>query len=371
MSKNIAIIGTVGIPAKYGGFETLTEYLTQNLGAKYNITVYCSLKNYDTKLEKHNNAKLNYINLKANGIQSIPYDIISIFRALKSSDVLLILGVSGCFVLPIVKLISKNKILVNIDGLEWKRAKWSRFAKGFLKLSEKIAVKYADDVITDNKVLQDYVKSIYGIKSRLIAYGADHVTRVSLGEAFLLNYPFAKDYTFKVCRIEPENNIHVILDAFSKVPEKNIICVGNWLNSDYGKNLKKEYEINKNIFLLDPIYDQVVLNQFRSNCSLYLHGHSAGGTNPSLVESMYLGLPIFAFGVDYNKETTENKALYFDDVSELVSLLNNVNENQLIDIGKDMQIIAKKKYTWSNISEQYSVLFNRTVNYFVLLLLVS
>lgn len=359
MLKKISIIGTVGIPAKYGGFETLTEYLTKNLGTVYDITVYCSLKNSHTNQNKHNNANLSYINLKANGIQSIPYDIISIFRALKSSDVLLILGVSGCLVLPIVKLISKNKILVNIDGLEWKRAKWGKFAKWFLKLSEKIAVKYADEIITDNKVITDYVKSDYGASSHLIAYGADHVTHESFDKQLIENYPFVKiDYAFKVCRIEPENNIHVILSAFSKLPNNNIVCVGNWTNSEYGIMLREEYKTFKNIFLLDPIYNQKVLNQLRSNCSIYIHGHSAGGTNPSLVEAMQLKLPVFAYGIQYNIETTENKAFYFSNAAELILLLKNTNKNDLSLIADNMKAIAEKRYTWLAISQAYSSLFN-------------
>ena len=361
--RKIAIIGTMGIPAKYGGFETLVEHLTKNQSANYDMTVYCSSKSYPKQLDVHNDAKLKYINLRANGVQSILYDIISIFKSLKEYDILLILGVSGCIILPVVKLISNNRILVNIDGLEWKRAKWGGFAKWFLKYSEKIAVKYADEIITDNKVLQDYVKSEYGLESNLIAYGADHVTKESIDETFKLKYPYAKNnYTFKVCRIEPENNIHIILEAFSKLPEKKIICVGNWLNSDYGKNLKKEYERNKNIFLLDPIYDQKILNQFRSNCSLYVHGHSAGGTNPSLVEAMYLELPIFSFGINYNRETTVNKAAYFNDVNELVLLLKSQDEDSLNSIAKNMQTIAMEKYTWSSVSEKYSNVFSNESN---------
>lgn len=356
--KKISIIGTVGIPAKYGGFETLVEYLTENLNNEFLLDVYCSSENYPDKSEKYNGADLKYINLKANGIQSIPYDIISIFKSLKKSDILLILGVSGCIVLPLVKLISKKYIIVNIDGLEWKREKWNRFTKLFLKFSESIAVKYSNSVITDNKVINDYVKEKYNVDSHLIAYGADHVTKELFDENFLRKYPFVKDkYAFKVCRIEPENNIHVILEAFSNSPELNIVCIGNWLNSDYGKNLRKEYDNYKNIFLLDSIYDQKVLNQFRCNCSLYVHGHSAGGTNPSLVEAMYLGLPIFAFAVNYNKETTANKAKYFNDVMELISLLKNIKGDELNRIANEMQIVAEERYKWSIISEKYSSLF--------------
>ena len=131
--KKISIIGTVGIPAKYGGFETLTEYLTKNLHKDYDMTVYCSSKSYEEKIDTHNGAKLKYINLNANGVQSIPYDIISIFSSLKFADTLLILGVSGCIILPFIRLFSKKRIIVNIDGLEWKREKWGKGAKWFLK----------------------------------------------------------------------------------------------------------------------------------------------------------------------------------------------------------------------------------------------
>ena len=364
MALKISILGTVGIPAKYGGFETLAEYLTKKLGASYDMTVYCSSKSYDKKLDEHNGAKLKYINLKANGVQSIPYDIISIFKSLKHSDVLLILGVSGGLVLPIIKLVSKKRILVNIDGLEWKRAKWGKFTKMFLKLSERIAVKFADEIITDNKVITDYVKSEYDTDSHLIAYGADHVTHESIDDQLTEKYPFVKsEYAFKVCRIEPENNIHVILEAFSKLPEKHLVCVGNWGNSAYGSNLKNKFNSFKNISLLDPIYDQRILNQLRSNCSLYVHGHSAGGTNPSLVEAMELGLPIFAYGVQYNKETTGGEAAYFNDENELISLLKNINKNELNLIAENMKSIANKIYTWGYVSSEYSNLFpnNKTV----------
>ncbi len=360
MRNKVAIIGTVGIPAKYGGFETLVEYLTKQQNPTHKLIVFCSSKSYNVKLVEHNNATLKYVNLKANGIQSVPYDIVSIIRSLRFSNTILILGVSGCIILPIIKLLSNKRIIVNIDGLEWNRAKWGGLAKWFLKFSEKIAVKYADKIIADNKVIQTYLIKNFGVHSELIAYGADHVTREDIDQDFLKTYPFvASEYSIKVCRIEPENNIHLILEAFSILPEKKFVCIGNWTNSDYGKNLKKEFGEFKNIYLLDPIYDQKLLNQFRSNCSIYIHGHSAGGTNPSLVEAMYLGLPVFAFGVEYNIETTANRALYFSNAQELVSLLSDINDEQLELIGKNLNFIAKKNYTWSHVSREYFKLFDR------------
>jgi glycosyltransferase involved in cell wall biosynthesis len=115
-------------------------------------------------------------------------------------------------------------------------------------------------------------------------------------------------YACKVCRIEPENNVHVVLDAFSKLPRHTLVFIGNWNNSEYGRALREKYKDNTNMHLLDPIYDQRTLDVIRGNCFLYIHGHSAGGTNPSLVEAMYLGLPVIAFDVSYNRTTTDNSS---------------------------------------------------------------
>ena len=354
----ISIIGTVGIPANYGGFETLAEYLTKHLANRFRITVFCSGKSYKSKYKYHNGAQLKYIPLRANGPQSILYDVISIIIALRNADVLLILGVSGCIILPLVKLISKKKVIVNIDGLEWKRAKWGRAAKWFLKYSEKLAVKYADTVVSDNRVIQQYVKDFYRENSELIAYGANHTQKEKLSANVLSSYPFLKNrYAFKVCRIEPENNVHIILEAFSKYPSLNLVIVGNWENSNYSKQLKLQFGKYENIYLLNAIYDQGILNQIRSNSYLYVHGHSAGGTNPSLVEAMYLELPIIVFGVNYNIETTQNKAIYFNDEAELIELLVNLREEKLVLVAKEMRGIAQNEYSWDSISEQYASLF--------------
>ena len=356
--KSVSIIGTVGLPAKYGGFETLTEYLTKYLSKEYDMSVYCSAKSYDGTLESYNGAVLKYINLKANGVQSIPYDIISIVRACRTADTLLILGVSGCIVLPFVKMFSHKKLVVNIDGLEWKRHKWNKYAKWFLKFSEKQAVNYADAVITDNKVIQEYVETEYGKQSSLIAYGADHVQKLHLDTSMLNEFPFLQEkYAFSVCRIEPENNIHLIVEAMSQQETLPLVLIGNWDKSQYGRDLRSQYRHLEHIHLLDPIYDQGRLNQIRSNCTLYLHGHSAGGTNPSLVEAMYLELPIFAFDVAYNRETTEHQAKYFTCSVELFKLIEDLENIDLNEIAEKMYTIAEKRYKWEIIARQYAKLF--------------
>lgn len=359
MSK-IAIIGTVGLPSNYGGFETLVENITKEINQKFDITIYCSAKSYSNKLKTYNNCRLHYINLEANGIQSIFYDIYAIFHALKYADKLLILGVSGCVILPFIKLFSKKIIIVNIDGLEWKRQKWNRFAKWFLKLSERFAVEAADAVICDNIVIKNYVMQTYQKKVHFIAYGGDHSSAVQISQNTYKKYPFLNaKYAFNVCRIEPENNIEMILEAFSGNSKIPLVLIGNWNNSAFGIQIKSKYQDFENIYLLDAIYDQDILNQIRSNCDVYIHGHSAGGTNPSLVEAMSLGLPTFCYDINYNVETTEGSALYFKSSNDLKNLIKSTGKDDLKQLGIKMRYIAQKSYTWSIISNQYSKLFEK------------
>ncbi len=355
--KKVAIIGTAGIPSRYGGFETLAHHLVDQLNSKFKLYVYCS-KNYYKKEERvryFNKARLFYLPFNANGIQSIIYDIVSVLHALFYADTLIVLGVSGGILIPFVKKFTRKKIIVNIDGLEWRRDKWSSPVKKFLKLSERLAVKYSDADITDNEAIQRYTAINYKTLSHLIEYGADHVISKKLTNEDYLQYPFLRNpYAFKVCRIEPENNIHLILEAFATLSDKTLVIIGNWANSEYGKKLKEKYSTTPKIHLLDPIYDQVKLDKIRSNCYIYLHGHSAGGTNPSLVEAMYLGLPVIAFDVSYNRFTTENKAFYFKEVSELIQIIKS---KRIIDYQNNkasMLEIAHRRYTWRIIAQKYT-----------------
>jgi glycosyltransferase involved in cell wall biosynthesis len=354
----MSIVGIVGLPSNYGGFETLVEYLVKERRcSEINYTVYCSKSSYKTHPTTYRNAKLIYIPLKANGIQSILYDILAMIKSIRGSDTILILGVSGCIFLPVLKLFSKVKIITNIDGLEHKRDKWNKYARKFLKFSEKIAVKYSDVIIADNKGIADYVKSEYNVTAEVIAYGGDHVEKLKLTHLIKEKYALPERYAFKVCRIEPENNVELILDSFLENNSLFIVVVGNWNSSEYGMNLKNKFSNKGKLLLLDAIYDKNVLDQLRSNCHLYVHGHSAGGTNPSLVEAMNLGLPIFCYDVVYNRETTKNKAIYFSNQEDLLHLLNKLDSLDLDAYAKKMHDIAKLEYSWSAIVKKYESLY--------------
>lgn len=353
--KNVAIVGCQGIPAKYGGFESLVENIVgDNASSDIHYTVFCSGLDMPDKIHEYKGCTLKYVNMKANGFQSIVYDIFCMMRTFRGYETVLVLGVSGCMFLPILKLFSKNRLVVNIDGLEHRRAKWGKVARWILRTSESMAVRFADVIIADNKGIQDYVTETYQKPSQLIAYGGDHVIRSIAEEKVdqvLASYGLKKqNYAVCVCRIEPENNCHITLEAFSK-SDKELVFIGNWGHSDYAKRLKNQYAQYPNIHILDAIYDLDILYIIRSNASIYVHGHSAGGTNPSLVEAMFFGMPILAFDCVYNRASTQEKASYFKNVEEMLALLNQVHD------GSEMRVIAEREYTWKKIAQQYEATY--------------
>lgn len=210
-------------------------------------------------------------------------------------------------------------------------------------------------MIGDNQGITDYVKRTYGREAVLIPYGGDHAKPVE--DAALFDaYPLAREpYAVSVCRIEPENNIHMILEAFAARADLPLVVVGNWDASRYGRALKESYTSSPRMRLLDPVYDLRRVNWLRCHASLYIHGHSAGGTNPSLVEAMCLGLPVLAFDCVYNRATTENRCLYWKNAAELSALLSE-QESLFPQIARDMHETGMRLYRWEHIAEQYNAL---------------
>lgn len=355
---SVAIIGTNGLPANYGGFETMVNHLTLNSAADISYTVYCSSPNYQQKVKEFNGASLSYLPLKANGWQSLFYDIWGILNSLIHHDVLLILGAPSAIIFPVVKLFTKRPIAVNFGGLEWKREKFSFLRRRYLKFVEKLAVRYADCLVVDNQYFKEYVYKTYNSHSTLIEYGGDHVAKPEVTPLDLQKYPFLSErYAVSVSRAQPDNNLHLLLEAFSTTPEYVLVLVSNWNKFEYGKSLKHKYSSFRNLVLLDAIYDQREIDLIRSNASIYIHSHTYCGTAPSLVEAMNLGLPIIAFTNDTNPQTTESKAMFFSNATELVALLKSLNQSEL-DENKDIMIeIAERRYTWKRIVDLYENMY--------------
>lgn len=361
--KRLSIVGVVGLPAAYGGFETLAENLVR-YSSKNNlslsISVFCSGKKAGRE-DCFSGAKLIYIPLSANGVSSVLYDIISMFTSARNKDdVMLVLGVSGAIAIPFIRLFTGIQVITNIDGIEWKREKWGVFAKYFLRISEYIAVKFSHVVISDNAAIQNHIAESYGCKSEVIAYGGDH--------ALVVNEEFSDsripdEYFLGLCRIEPENNVDLILEGVAGCPDVDLVFIGNWDSSEYGRQLKRKYQNNMNIHLFDPIYDLGVLGAIRINALAYLHGHSAGGTNPSLVEVMHFGTPVVAFNCDFNKYTTHSSAIYFSNCEDLKKILTRfkLDTDVATTVGLQMKKIASKHYSWDGIGASYFKLVTDSV----------
>ena len=359
-NKIITIVGTVGVPASYGGFETLAENLAKYHDAvlpNTSLTIYCSSASYTFKAPSYLSAQLKYVPLNANGPQSILYDIFSLVSAMwNRNEVILLLGVSGAIVLPLVRLLSCARIITNVDGIEWRRDKWQGLAKWFLRFSEKMAVRFSHEVIADNGGIANYVKQTYGVDAHVIAYGGDHAMAV---EAVAVDeFSLPEKFAFCVCRIEPENNVHMVLKAFAALKSHALVMVGNWNNSDYGRTLREKYVAHSHIFLLDPIYDLGKLKTLRSQAAHYVHGHSAGGTNPSLVEAMHFGKPVLAFDCNFNRSTTEDRAFFFKTSAALAHLMETMDETESERVGRHMLEIAQRRYTWRIVAQQYFALLN-------------
>lgn len=355
MVKKVAIIGTVGIPASYGGFETLAENLVRFNGSHspgVELHVYCSSSSYAVKRSKYMGATLYYINLNANGVSSILYDIVSILFAIcRRTDIILLLGVSGAISLPLIRLLTRSRIITNVDGVEWKREKWNGLARWFLRLFERMAVRYSDELVADNAGIAEHIHQAYGCKAHVIAYGGDHALQAESKPYD--GHALPECYALAICRIEPENNVAMILEAFASCTALPLVFVGNWNNSVFGRELRHRYADHDHLYLLDPIYDVGVLRTLRGNAAVYVHGHSAGGTNPSLVEMMHFGLPILAYDCVFNRYTTEDKAIFFKDAESLRRSLVTLDTAEAAHIGVEIRRIALDRYTWDAIGRAY------------------
>lgn len=353
--KRVAIIGSQGVPPKYGGFETLVDNIISNRSDDMKYTVFCSAPDMDTSLSEYKGCRLKYLRLRAHGMMSVPYDILSMVKALRGYDAILLLGVSGGIFLPLFKLLSKARVIVNVDGLEHKREKWDKAAKKYLEFALGTCVKWADEIVSDNRGIQQYLKERYNRDARLIAYGGNHALRNvdSRRQNAMLEYYnlTAGKYDLSICRIEPENNVHLTLAAYEG-SNHEIAFIGNWNHSDYSRELYNRYKNKPGIHLIRSIYDLDALYALRNNARYYVHGHKSGGTNPSLVEAMFFNKPILAYDVIYNRETTRGKAYYFTEEQGLRRLL----DRDCLD-GSATFDIAKGEYVWELIAAQYEDLF--------------
>ena len=360
MRKKVAIVGTAGLPAAYGGFETLAQNLVAHLGDRYDFTVFCKRTPRHKRLANFLNARLVYLPLHSNGWESLPYDIVSLLYALVTADVVLYLGPVAGMILPINRVFKKN-LIVNFGGLnEWDREKLHALEKKYMFVSCWLCARFATQTVADNFTLRQSIKDSFGPESVVIRYGGDHVSVPTDHTALEARYPFVNEpYFVSVARAQIDNNLHVLIDAFRDLPEKRLVLVSNWQVSGYGRKMLELAGTVPNITPLNAIYDPLEINYLRSRAVAYIHSHSYCGTSPSLVEAICLGLPIISWDVPANHETTRGNALFFDSKESLQRIVCDVTPADLTKLKQALTQLESEEYTWEHICRQYAELFDR------------
>lgn len=352
LEMRLAFIGSVGIPNRYGGFESFLEQCGPSFARVTASTVVtCDASFYQDDLN-HEFLRVHRVFLKtrANGASSIVHDLFAFLRVYRGSTHIMVLGVSGGPWFPLFKLmclLGGKRLGVNIDGVEWRRGKFSPTKQRILRLFDFLAQRFSDVIIYDNAGLAEYVLPSARKRAVEIGYSGDHVRRLTK-----VVRQFSTALT--ICRIEPENNLDLLIEGALNSDLETYTIVGNWSSSLYGRDLRALYAGNVRLKMLDPIYDLGRLAELRESCAIYLHGHSVGGTNPSLVEILYYDCAVLCFDVSYNFATAGQGASYFKDGESLASAINLA---MLGRVGGDMVVRAslRQKYTRKSITNAYLI----------------
>ncbi|MGC6431438.1 MAG: DUF1972 domain-containing protein [Jejuia sp.] len=360
----IAILGTRGIPNNYSGFEQFAEFFSVFLAEKgHDVWVYNS---HNHIFQENNFNGVNIIHkydpeYKVGTFGQFIYDFNCIIDSRKRNfDIILQLGYTSNSIWHML-LPKKPIIATNMDGLEWKRSKYSKPVRKFLKYAEKLAVQSSDFLISDSKGIQNYLMNEYNRESEFIAYGANLFEEPDV--TYLKEYNLeAYQYDMLVARFEPENNLEMILDgvALSK-SKRQFLVIGRHDANNFGAYLKEKFKDVKKIKFLGGIFNLTHLNNLRYFSNLYFHGHSVGGTNPSLLEAMASKTLIIAHNNEFSKSILEDDAFYFDSKADVKYCLDSLNkEEEIMKVNNCYQKIDKY-YQWSLINNSYLSFFQRIV----------
>lgn len=385
--KDVFIVGSKGIPANYGGFETFVDNLvTRQVNPKIKYHVSCMTFDKSVKQYDYNGAECQEIYVpNIGGSKAILYDLRSLDWALDTikernltDGIVYILACRiGPFLHKYIKKFHNHgfKVWVNPDGHEWKRAKWSVPVRKYWKVSEKLLVKNADFLICDSKSIEEYIHEDYrkyNPQTTFIAYGADITPSIlkkddkKVVDWFNKHDVKLNEYFLIVGRFVPENNYETMIKEFMKSKvNKDLVIITNVEKNAFYNSLKEEthFENDKRIKFVGTVYDAELLKFIRENALGYLHGHSVGGINPSLLEALGSTKINLLYNVGFNKEVGEDSSLYWS--LEDGSLANKLNEVEEISTEKEENFgeLAKQQiidnYSWEKIVNDYEEQFMR------------
>lgn len=352
----LAILGTRGIPARYGGFETFAERLATGLASRgWDVTVYCEGKG-DGQPRTFEGVHLEYIPAPNVGpVSTVLYDARCLWDARERFDVVYMLGY-GSAPFCLIPRMWHREVWINPDGLEWARAKWNGFAKKYFQWMEWTSVRVGDRIIADAWAIAEELSRRHGkLRScSVIPYGCEVIEAPPARHGLAEWRVDAENYYLIVCRLEPENHVLEILRAFEQCDSRRqLLVTGNLRRNCYVDKLRAIKD--PRIRMIGTVYERDKLASLRYHSFAYFHGHSVGGTNPSLLEAMGCGNLIFAHDNPFNRETLGTCGLYFGGVGELAEAIATAetSNGDLAWMRDAARKRARERYRWSDVIDSY------------------
>jgi glycosyltransferase involved in cell wall biosynthesis len=360
----IAMLGTRGVPARYGGFETAVEEIGRRLvGRGHEVTVYCRGA-ADRGQRRYAGMELVHVPaLRRRSLETLSHTAVSVGHVIgtRRHDAAVVFNAANAPFLPALRL-RGVPAAVHVDGLEWQRAKWGGAGRRYYRWAESLSVRWADALIADAQGIADYYHHEFGVESELLTYGApvqvDPRTH-RLPELGLTD----RTFHLVVARFEPENHVAEIVAGYRRSASRlPLVVVGSAPYADaYTDRVRASAAGDPRIRLLGGIWDQELLDQLYAGCATYLHGHSVGGTNPSLLRAMGAGAPVIAFDVSFNREVVGPDGTFFRvpaDVDHALLRAESAPE-AMVERGRRLRTRAATRYQWSEVADGYEALLKR------------
>lgn len=352
----IAMIGTRGVPARYGGFETAIEEIGSRLvAAGHEVRVYC--RGAENPQGEYKGMRLVHLPaVRHKALETLSHTTLSVAHLLfRRTDVALVFNAANAPLLPLIKL-ARIPVATHVDGLEWKRAKWNGTGRRYYLAAERLAVRWSRQIIADAVAIQHYYRDRYGAPSVMIPYGAPIQDDCDAGLLAREGYQVG-GFHLVVARFEPENHVDLIVEGYTRSSAKlPLVVVGSApYAEEYSRRISALAEKDERVRLVGGVWDQDLLDALYAGCASYLHGHSVGGTNPSLLRAMGAGAPVVAFDVVFNHEVLGDSGVFFAGPDDLAAAVEaaEASPSHARERGDSGRERARTHYTWDDVAARY------------------
>ena len=347
---NLGIVGFGEKSTCQGVSKILISQLGEHLQNEFDIHIYgCRKEGID---ETANSVvKRFYLPGNLNQVQSLGHKIRTMARLLRTSDLVLALGTKNSFYLPFFRLFPKKKVIVYLDSVQSNNKESGFFKRWWSKFSEKIAVRFADKIISEHQSIDQYLRKVYSVETEVIPMGGDHMIQEAISGS-VFSFP-DKPYALGLVNETSIAQTEMLLKALSNIKRYHMVLLGKWNATQAMSDLRDRYGAENSIHLVDDESMKASLSAIKKGAALYLHHHDKDSTHPILLEEMSMGKPVLALDTPINREITHNHALYYSDEETLIDHIENRDDYQLEDVGEEMHHIIEQDRSWRQIMRSF------------------